>query len=159
IVFNGQRYRIGIPVTSTLDWKAYRFGYEFDFVRKNWGFAGFILEAKYTDVNVQLAATSIGLTEFAHARAPLPALGGIGRFYIVRNISATAEITGFKLPTSIDNRYAAHYVDMDYYGTVNLTNNIGFNGGYRSLDLGYLIKSDSGSFTLNGIYFGVVARY
>ena len=26
IDFNGQRYRVGMPINSTLDWKAYRFG-------------------------------------------------------------------------------------------------------------------------------------
>jgi hypothetical protein len=157
IVFNGIRYRLGIPVNSTLDWKAYRFGYEYDFIRKNRGYAGFILEAKYTDVNVALKSPL--LAEFAHARAPIPALGGIFRVYVVPNISVTGEITGFKLPDSIDERYKAHYVDMDFYGTINLTDNVGFKGGYRSMDLGYLVKQDTGSFVMKGIYFGVVARY
>jgi hypothetical protein len=157
IDFNGQRYRVGIPANTTLDWKAYRFAYEFDFITKNRGFAGFVIEAKYTDVNVQLASPV--LTEFARARAPLPAIGGIGRFYVVPNISITGEVTGFKLPDSIDSRYGGHYVDVDIYGTVNFTENIGVKGGYRSLDMGYLVKQDSGSFTLKGIYFGIVARY
>lgn len=156
IIFNGQRYRATLPVTSTLDWKAFRFAYEYDFIRKNQGFGGFILETKYTDARVQLDTT--GVSEFYHARAPIPALGGIGRYYIVPNISITGEVTGFKLPT-IENRYAGHYVDVDIYGTLNFTNNIGVQGGYRSLDLGYLIKQDTGSFVLRGIYFGVVARY
>lgn len=159
IVFNGQRYRVGIPVESTMDWRALRFGYEFDFVRKDRGFGGFIVEAKYTDVQVQLSSATFGITEYAAARAPIPALGGIGRFYVVPNISITGEFTAFKLPDSIDNRYAAHYFDLDIYGTVNLTNNVGFKGGYRSLDLGYVVKQDTGAFTLKGIYFGVVARY
>ena len=157
IDFNGQRYRVGIPTNTTLDWKAYRFAYEFDFVTKNRGFAGLVIEAKYTDVAVQL--TSPVLNEFASARAPLPALGGIGRFYVVPNISITGEVTGFKLPDSIDNRYGGHYVDIDIYGTVNFSDNFGVKGGFRSLDMGYLVKQDSGSFTLKGIYFGVVARY
>jgi hypothetical protein len=42
---------------------------------------------------------------------------------------------------------------------VNFTNNIGVQGGYRSLDMGYLVKQDTGSFVLRGIYFGVIARY
>jgi hypothetical protein len=157
IDFNGQRYRVGIPTNTTLDWKAYRFAYEFDFITKNRGFAGFIVEAKYTDVFVQLNTPV--LKEFASARAPLPALGGIGRFYVVPNISITGEVTGFKLPDSIDSRYGGHYVDVDIYGTVNFSDNFGVKGGFRSLDMGYLVKQDSGSFTLKGIYFGVVARY
>jgi hypothetical protein len=157
VVFNGQRYRQGIPANTTLEWTAYRFTYEFDFVTKNRGFAGFIVEAKYTDVTVRL--TTPLLNEFDHARAPLPALGGIGRFYVVPNISITGEVTGFKLPDSIDSRYGGHYVDVDIYGTVNFSDNFGVKGGFRSLDMGYLVKQDSGSFTLKGIYFGVVARY
>lgn len=157
IVFNGIRYTLAVPVSSTMDWKAYRFGYEYDFVTKNWGFVGFILEAKYTDVRVEL--DSARAQEFARARGPIPALGGIARVYVVPNISVTADITGFKIPDSIDERYKAHYIDIDVYGTMNFTNNIGVKAGYRSLDVEYLIKSDTGQFTLGGLYFGAVLRY
>jgi hypothetical protein len=50
-------------------------------------------------------------------------------------------------------------VDIDVYGTLNFTNNIGVKGGYRSTDVGYLIKTDRGAFVLRGIYFGAVLRY
>src|SRR5436189_303739 len=86
--YRPQAYNIGIPVNSSLDWKAYRIGYEYDFLVRNQGFAGFILEAKYTDINVSLASPVVA-TQFAHARAPIPALGGIGRVYVVPNISIT----------------------------------------------------------------------
>ena len=157
IVFNGIRYRLGLPVNSTLDWKTYQITYEYDFVVKNWGFVGFDLEAKYTDVQVSLASPLA--SEFAHARGPVPAIGGIVRYYVVPNISITGELSGFKIPDSIDSRYNAHYVDLDIYGTLNFTNNIGVKGGYRSRDVGYLIKSDTGQFTMKGIYFGAVLRY
>ena len=157
INFAGQSYTVGLPVNSTLDWKAYRFGYEYDFVVKNRGFAGFIIEAKYTDV--QVSVSSIVRSDFAHAQAPIPALGGIGRVYVVPNISITAEVTGFKLPASIDQRFGAHYIDVDIYGTVNITNNIGAQLGYRSLDVYYLVKGDTGSLVLEGLYFGAVVRY
>ena len=157
VVFNGIRYSLNTPVNSLLEWKAYRFGYEYDFLVKNRGFAGLILEAKYTNVHVEL--NSQFAREFANARAPIPAIGGIGRFYVVPNISITGELTAFKFPQSIDERFAAHYVDVDVYGTVNFTNYVGVKAGYRSLDLGYLVKSDQGAFTLNGIYFGAVLRY
>jgi len=159
VVFNGIRYRANLPVNTDFDWKAYRFGYEFDFIRKNRGFGGFIIEAKYTDVRVELAAPVLQQVEFAHARAPIPAIGGIGRFYIVPNIAITGEVTGFKLPDSIDSRYAAHYVDVDIYGTVNFNDYIGVKGGYRSTNVGYLIKADTGALNLKGIYFGAVVRY
>jgi len=157
VIFNGIRYSFNTPVNSSMDWKAWRFGYQYDFLVKNRGFAGFIMEAKYTDVRVEL--DSQFAQEFAHARAPIPALGGIGRFYVVPNISITGEVTGFKIPDSVDSRYNAHYVDVDVYGTVNFTNNVGVKAGYRTLDLGYLIKNDQGSFVLKGLYFGAVLRY
>ena len=74
-------------------------------------------------------------------------------------VSVTGEATFFKLPDTIDDRYGGHYVDIDIYGTVNFNNYIGAQAGYRSLDLGYLVKQDTGSFKLRGLYFGVIARY
>ena len=167
IVFNGQKYAANLPVNSTLDWKAYRLAYEFDFVSTNRGFFGLVLEAKYTDVGVQLAApvsvcqnnVCAPLNEFAHAQAPIPAVGGIGRIYVVPNISITGEMTGVKLPSSAIKNTEAHYFDFDIYGTVNFTNNFGVQAGYRSLDVGYTLSSDTGSFTLKGPWVGIVARY
>jgi hypothetical protein len=163
IIFNGQRYQLGLPVNSTLDWKAFRFGYEYDFLRRSRGFLGFILEAKYTDVNATLVTPPIsahgGINEFDHARAPIPAIGGTGRFYIVPNIAVTADITGFRLPGNVVKDASGHYFDVDVYGTLNFTNNIGVQGGYRSLDVGYGFRTDSGSFVLKGMYFGGVVRY
>jgi hypothetical protein len=157
IVFNGQRYRASIPVTSTLDWKAYRFGYEYDFVSLNRGFGGLVLEAKYTDVTATLATPTF--SEFAHATAPIPAIGGIVRVYVVPNIAITGEVTGLKFPSGVIEDFEAHYADIDIYGTVNFTPNVGAQIGWRSLDIGYLLKRDTGSFVLRGLYFGVVARY
>jgi hypothetical protein len=157
IVFNGIAYAVGVPVNSSLEWKTYRLGYEYDFVSRNRGFAGLILEAKYTDVTVTLASPLNA--EFAHARAPIPAVGGIARFYVFPNISITGELTGFTIPSSVSTDYNAHYADLDIYGTLNFTNNVGVQAGYRSLDVGYVVKADTGSFVLRGLYFGAVLRY
>jgi hypothetical protein len=157
IVFNGQRYRANIPVTSTLSWKTYRFGYEYDFISRSRGFGGLVLEAKYTDVTATLATPVF--TEFAHARAPIPAIGGIVRFYVVPNIAITGEVTGLKFPASVIEDFEAHYADIDIYGTLNFTPNVGAQIGWKSLDVGYLLERDTGSFVLRGLYFGVVARY
>lgn len=159
IKFNGQAYTIGVPVISSLKWNAYRFGYEYDFISRSRGFAGFIFEAKYTDVLATLAIAPPATTsEFAHAQAPVPSIGGIVRVYVVPNISITGELSGIDIPT-IQDKYKAHYADFALYGTLNLINNFGVQAGYRSLDVGYLFKTDTGSFTLKGLYFGVVARY
>ena len=157
VVFNGIAYNVGVPVNSSLDWKTYQVGYEYDFVSRNRGFAGLILEAKVTDVNVSLASPLNA--EYAHARAPLPAIGGIARFYVIPNISITGEVTGFTVPSSVSAEYNAHYADIDVYSTINLTNNVGVKAGYRSLDVGYVVKADTGSFVLRGLYVGAVLRY
>ena len=162
IVFNGQRYTVGLPVTTSLDWKAYRVGYEFDFIRRDRVYGGFLLDVKYTDVNVSLSSSLVN--EFAEAKAPIPAIGGVVRIYVVPNISITGELTGSRLswlPESVIKGNQAHYVDANIYGTLNFTNNIGVQVGYRSFDLGYVVNKarDTGAFTLKGLFFGVVARY
>jgi hypothetical protein len=157
IVFNGQRYRVGVPVNWSAEWKTYRFGYEYDFISTSRGFGGFILEAKYTDVTATLATPFF--TEFAHASAPIPAIGGIVRVYVVPNISITGEFSGIKLPESIDENYRAKYYDFDLYGTINFTNNVGAQLGYRSFDVFYRVDEDEGELKLKGIYFGGVARF
>src|ERR1051326_809007 len=137
-VFNGQRYNIGVPVSTELKWNAYNFGYEWDFVYRNRGFAGVVAEAKYTDVTATLTANIVGSTgvEFTHARAPIPAIGGIGRVYVVPNISITGQFTMFKLPDkAVDTTdYSGKYYDFDLYGTINFNNYVGAQLGYRSFD-------------------------
>jgi len=157
IVFNGIQYRVGLPVTSALTWRAWRFGYEYDFIYRDRGFVGFIVEAKYTDVEARL--NSLIGEEFARARAPIPALGGIGRAYVAPNISVTGELTGFKLPNSIDENYAGRYLDFDLYGTVNFSDHVGVQLGYRSFDVMYRVDEDFGDFVLKGVYFTGVVRF
>ena len=164
VIFQGIRYRVGLPVNSQLNWKAYRFTYEYDFISRNKGFVGFMLDAKYTDVKAALQSP-IDL-ESIHARAPIPTLGGIARYYVVPNISITGELSGFKIPDSVSKQYKAHYLDLDIYGTLNVTNNFGVQAGFRTFDVGYNIKdddsvttTDAGSFVLKGLYFGGVVRY
>jgi hypothetical protein len=157
LIFNGIRYPIALPVATELKWKAYRFGYEYDFLYRNRGFAGFILEAKYTDVEATLANALS--TEFIHARAPIPAVGFIGRGYVAPNIAITGEFTFFPLPQDLSDKYKAKYYDFDLYGTVNFTDNFGAQGGYRSFDVFYHIDEDEGALTLKGIYFGGIVRF
>jgi hypothetical protein len=160
IVFNGQRYSVGLPVNSTLEWKAWRFGYEYDFIVKDRGFGGFLLDFKYTNVNATLASPV--RSDFVQAKAPIPTVGGIFRVYVVPNVSITGEITGSTLnwiPETIRKDNTGHFADVDFYGTLNFTNNIGVQGGYRSFDVAYGLRNDTGAFTVKGIYFGVVARY
>ena len=158
LVFNGQRFDIALPVETQLKWNAYRFGYEWDFVYRDRGFAGLLLDVKYTDVEATLSNAFVG-EEFVHARAPIPTIGAIGRGYVTPNISITGEFSAFKLPKSIDEDYGGHYFDFDLYGTVNFTDNVGAQGGYRSLTVFYRVEDDEGDMKMRGLYFGGVVRF
>lgn len=159
VVYNGQSFTIGLPIKSSVEWTAWNFGYEYDFVYRDRGFVGLILEAKYTDVTVTLANPFT--TEFGRVRAPIPTVGGIARVYPVSNMALTAEVTGIKLPTSVDKqgRYDGKYIDFNVYGTLNFTDNFGVQGGYRSLTVSYRMEKDTGDFVLKGPYIMGVVRY
>jgi hypothetical protein len=158
LVFNGQRFNVSLPVLAELKWNAMRFGYEYDFIYRDRGYVGLLLEAKYTDVEAALSNIVIG-REYASARAPIPAIGFTGRGYVLPNVSITGEFSFFKLPESIDENYQGTYYDFDLYGTVNFTNNVGAQAGYRSLTVFYRVDTDSGDMKLKGLYFGGVLRF
>lgn len=157
IVFNGNLYSVGLPVQGQFKWDAWRVGYEYDFIYRDRGYLGVIAEAKYTHVSAELATPLI--REFAEAKAPIPALGLVGRAYLLPNLAITGEFTGFKLPDSEDRDYGGRYYDFDVYGTLNFTNNFGVSGGYRRLTLGYKAENDFGDFRMNGVYVMGVTRF
>jgi hypothetical protein len=154
IVFNGQRYTIGLPVTSLLEWKSWRFGIEYDLIARPRGFLGFIVEGKYTALDMELNAPVIA--EFTKVKVPIPTLGAIGRVYLTENLAVTAELTGLKLTIQEDT---GKYVEFDLNGLFNFNRNFGVQGGYRALSLDYSVEKDLGHLTLKGLYFGGVARF
>jgi hypothetical protein len=159
IVFNGVVYNVGLPVNSSLTWKMLHFGYEYDFIYRDRGFVGLILQGKYTDVEVNLRNPLN--SDYAHVRAPIPAIGGIVRVYPFANVGLTGQVTGFKLPTSVDaqNRYDGKYIDFDLYATLNFTDKVGVQGGYRSQTVDYRVRADTGNFELKGPYIMGIARF
>jgi hypothetical protein len=157
IIFNGIRFPVNTTVGTLLEWKTYRIGYEWDFLSKPRWYVGVILEAKFTDINFELNSP-IG-TEYARARAPIPAIGVSGRAWVTRNVAVTGEFTAFSLPDEIDTEYGGHYYEWEVYGTVNFTKNLGAQVGWRAHDLAYVAKDDRGNAKLQGLYFGGVARF
>ena len=157
IVFNGQKYPVSLPVATSLQWKAYRFVYEYDFVSRDRGFFGLLLEAKYTEVQATLS--NILVAEFVNAKAPIPSIGVIGRVYVVPNISITGELSGLRTGSLFGEDYRAHYADFVLYGTVNFNDYVGAQVGYRSFNVFYHVKEDEGELNLKGLYFGGVVRF
>ena len=153
VVFGGLTYDVGSAVTTTVKLRAWRFGYEYDLVYRDRGFVGVIVEVKYTDIETRLEGSEV---RAARTRTPIPAIGGIGRVYPLLNLSLTVELTGFKLPNSW---YQTKYVDLDAYGTLNFSDGLGIQTGYRSLDLGYRFDEEAGSLKLEGWYVAGVVRF
>jgi hypothetical protein len=149
---------VGVPATADLQWDMWRFGYEWDFVARDRGFVGVIAELKHNTVSADLAAAAVG-SEFYEATAPVPAVGIIGRGYPHRNVSLTAEFTGFKMPDTISEEFEAKLFDVDIYGTVSLGRYVGVQGGYRSVVAEYLVDEDTGDLKLKGWYFGGLVRF
>jgi hypothetical protein len=157
VIFNGQLFQVSLPVLAEVRWDAMRFGYEWDFLYRDRGFVGLLLEAKYTSIEGSLENLLVG-REFVRARAPIPAIGLIGRGYLAPNLSITGELSGFRLP-NIDENYRGTYYDFDLYGTLNFTDNVGVQAGYRSLTVYYRVDFDEGDLKMKGLYFGGVLRF
>lgn len=156
--FNGQRYRVGLPVNTTADLTTYRFGYEYDFIHRSRGYAGVLLDLKYTNVDVTLDS-AIG-SEFTSAVAPIPTIGFVGRGYVARNVSITGEVSFFKIPDRLGgDDFGGRYLEYDFYGTFNFSRNAGAQFGLRSVDVEYFQDLDTGNLTFKGWYFGGVVRY
>lgn len=156
LVFNAQRYRVSLPVQSELQWKEWSFGYEYDFVSREKGFGGIVFDLKYPDVNVSLSNQFVG-TEFAHAKAPIPTIGGIARVYATPQVAINFELTALKIP-QIEN-YKATFIDWDLSGIFNFHRNFGGKFGFRSMDVNYLFEEDYGDMNVRGIYFAGIARF
>ena len=158
-VFNGQRYRIGLPVTTNVDFTTYRFGYEYDFLYFRKGFLGALIDLKYTNVDVSLESP-IG-SEFVSATAPVPTIGVVGRAYVVKNVAINGELSFFRTPDGLAEQLDgdASYTDFDINGTVNFNRNFGAKMGYRRTTVFYDVELDTGDLKFKGLYFGGVIRY
>jgi hypothetical protein len=155
VVFNGIRFD-AIPVTAQFDWKVWRLGYEYDFIYRDRGFIGLLVDVRATEFLASLK--SIGRAEFVSAKVPLPALGLVGRGYILPGLALHFEVSGMKAPP-VDPDYDANYFDWDIHSTINLTNNVGFEVGWRKMTTYINIENDKGDFKFQGMWFGAAVRY
>lgn len=158
-IFNGQRYRVGLPVTTTVDFTTLRFGYEYDFLYFTKGFFGVLLDVKLTNVDVTLDSP-IG-AEFVSATAPIPTIGFVGRGYVVPNVAINGEVSFFRTPEGLREQFDgdARYTDFDVHATYNINKHVGAKFGYRRTTVFYDVELDTGDLQFKGFYFGGVVRY
>jgi hypothetical protein len=77
---------------------------------------------------------------------------------VIPEVAVNFELSGFKLP-DVDPKYQANYFDWDLYGTVNLSNNVGLQVGWRKVSTYLAIESDKGDLQFTGMWFGAALRY
>jgi hypothetical protein len=155
VTFNGISFPASLPVKSEFDWKVWRLGYEYDFFYTNRGFVGAMIDVRSTDFAASL--TGPGRSEFTSAKAPLPAIGVHARGYVAPSVAINFELSGMNVPKF--QKYEAHYYDWGISGTVNFTNNVGVEGGWRRLTTFIDIDHDRGDFEFGGIWFGAAVRF
>jgi hypothetical protein len=166
-IFGGQVFPISAPATADVEWRLWRFGYEWDFVAMDRAVIGFITELKYNDISTTLSALGFG-SEVTEVTAPMPTIGGIARVYPHKQFSITVEYTGFKMPGFIGDKisdslqgddFDASQSDFDFYGTLSFGRHVAAQGGYRSLTADYLVDEDAGDLKMKGWYFGGLVRF
>jgi hypothetical protein len=162
IVFNGIAFPVSVPIESSFGWKIWRLGYEYDFLYTSRGFVGMLLEARYTQMDARLATNSPifspQIEEFATAKVPLPAIGLVARAYPLREVAINFEVSGLKIP-EVDEKYQGRYFEWDINGTVNITNNVGVQLGWRKMTTELVIENDTGDLRFQGLWFGAALRY
>jgi len=158
-IFNGQRYDIGLPVTTAVDFSSDSFGYEYDFIHTSHGYIGASINMKLTTIDVDLQSP-IG-NEFFQQTAPIPAIGFAGRGYLTPNVSIDAEIAFFRIPNSIEKQIEGDgsYNDFDIHTTYNINKYVGTQLGWRKTTIFYETATDKGDLKFSGLYFGGVVRY
>ena len=158
-VFNGQRYTVGLPVTTKVNFSTDSFGYEYDFLYYARGFVGANVNMKLTTIDVDLRSP-LG-QEFFQQSAPIPSFGFAGRGYVTKNLAIDSEITFFRIPDSLQEQLEGDgsYNDFDLHATYNFTKYVGGQLGWRKTTIFYETVSDSGDLKFSGIYFGGVVRY
>jgi len=157
LVFRGIAYDIGVPVDSSVTWRTWRLGYEFDVIHRPRGYFGLLVEAKYTELEASLD-TAVS-REFARARGPIPAVGAVLKMYPLQVLGLAAEASFFRLPNNVVNNYSGEYVDLDVYATFNFTQQLGAQVGYRSLNLKVQANEDLAELRLDGMYVGALVRF
>ncbi len=155
IIFNGIEFPVAIPIESELTWRAYRFSYEYDFIYRDRGFVGLVLETKYTDVEAQ--------PDERPRPGVRPRPGPDPRRRPHRTRICRAQHLDHRrvhvLQAAGNPGQQRPLLRHRLYGTVNFTDNVGAQGGYRSFDVIYKVENDNGDLQMKGLYFGGVLRF
>jgi hypothetical protein len=169
ITFAGVPFPVSLPIHSTLRWRTWRFGYEYDFLYRKWGFVGVLFEARTTRLDASLASSVVG--GVTSGSAILPSIGVVGRGYVAPGVAVNFELSGFcalhspggefamKCKADANPDYQATYFDWNIYGTVNVNRYVGAQVGWRRQTTTLNFGTDRGALAFQGLWIGGVVRY
>lgn len=158
ITFAGETFPVSLPIESSLEWKVYRIGYEWDFISRSRGYVGALFEVRKTDLSAEL--NSLVASGEVFATAPLPAIGIVTRVYPLPDLAVHFEFSGMKAPDSFfGDRFSGVYTDMELSATVNISKNLGITGGWRRMNTDIRVSEDFGDLKFRGYSFGAAVRF
>ena len=157
LVFNGQTFPLALPLQSELDWKVWRFGYEYDLFYRERGFIGVLLEGRYTKMTAALSSPL--RSETTEVSAPLPSIGVVGRVYPIPEVAVNFEVSTFRVPGDAIPDVEANYYDWDIYGTINVHPKVGIQVGWRRMTSFLVVNDDNADVKFQGLWFGGALRY
>ena len=157
-IFNGLRYRVGLPVNTVADLTTYRFGYEYDFL---YFAARLRRRAARPEVHRRRRDAQQPDRHRLHTAGRADSRRRRRRpRLLAKNVSVTGEVTYFRIPDNLGkDEFGGRYLEYDFYGTLNFTQNVGAQVGLRSIHAEYFEDLDAGDLKFRGWYFGGVFRY
>lgn len=156
ISFGGQVFPVSLPVKTSLSWKVWRFGYEWDFLYKSRGFVGVLFEGRATELSAEIE--SVAATGSVSAHAPIPSIGIVARAYPLPDLALNFEFGGMKLPSN-KSRLEGTTTELDLSATVNITNSLGISAGWRRTNTDLRVTNDRGTLKFEGLWFGGAVRF
>jgi hypothetical protein len=156
ITYQGQTYSVSDRVVSHAELNYFYAGYQYDFISRTAGHAGFEAGGAYLDASGTITSTTLGTTTTKSQTIGLPLLGAEFRFFPIHKklqLEFNGEVKGMQLG--------------DYGRYVQASGNVGvgfglliFEGGYRSADIEIHSSNQTTvvSPRFNGPVFSVVFR-
>ncbi len=157
IAYKGSVFPVSVPIESTFTWNIWRVGYEYDFLYTKRGFLGVLGEARFLDMTASL--NSAVANELVTGEAVVPAVGIVGRAYVLSDLAINFEMSGTRIPKLFNKNDTNTVVDWDLNATINLTNNFGGVIGWRKSTTYLKIDDNTGDLKFEGLSFGLVIRY
>ena len=159
-VFNGQRYTVGLPVTTIVDFTTYSFGYEYDFLYFPRGFVGANINMKLHQHRRRPAAarsarsSSSRRRRFRRSASPAAATSRRTSRSMASSRSSASRRTSRNSSTA-----TAATTTSTFTRTYNFNKYVGAQLGWRKTTIFYEAEFDTGDLKFTGMYFGGVVRY